>query len=57
MTTTQPTLDCGMMPKMQVPSMPRSDSKRSLHSIEEFEDKLGKKLGEHYGLADIRELL
>lgn len=27
------------------------------HSLDEFADKLAKKLGEHYGLTDIRELL
>lgn len=27
------------------------------HSLDEFADKLAKKLGEHYGLTDIREML
>ena len=27
------------------------------HSLDEFADKLATKLGEHYGVADIRELL
>ena len=27
------------------------------HSLDEFADKLAKKLGQHYGMDDIRELL
>ena len=27
------------------------------HSLDEFADKLAKKLGQHYGMSDIRELL
>ena len=27
------------------------------HSLDEFADKLAKKLGQHYGMNDIRELL
>ena len=27
------------------------------HSLDEFADKLAKKLGQHYGVNDIRELL
>ena len=27
------------------------------HSLDEFADKLAKKLGQHYGMTDIRELL
>ena len=27
------------------------------HSLDEFADKLATKLGEHYGVTDIRELL
>ena len=42
---------------MTTATQPTLDSMRSLHSIEEFEDRLGQKLGEHYGLTDIRELL
>ena len=29
----------------------------SYHSLDEFADKLGRKLGQHYGMNDIRELL
>jgi len=32
-------------------------TERSLHSIDEFADRLANKLGQHYGLNDIRELL
>ena len=27
------------------------------HSLDEFADKLAKKLGQHYGMTDIREML
>ena len=27
------------------------------HSLDEFADKLAKKLGQHYGMNDIRDLL
>ena len=30
---------------------------RQYHSRDEFADKLAKKLGQHYGMNDIRELL
>ena len=30
---------------------------RKYHSLDEFADKLAKKLGQHYGMNDIRDLL
>jgi hypothetical protein len=54
---TQPTLDNGITSMMPTTQPSVTGSKRPLHSIEEFADRLGKKLGQHYGVADIRDLL
>ena len=56
-TATQPTLTNGMASTMQEPQLSVSGSNRTLHSIDDFADRLGKKLGQHYGMADIRDLL
>ena len=56
MVATQPTLDMGSMSQThEIAGM--NNPGRTLHSIDEFADRLGKKLGQHYGLNDIRELL
>lgn len=52
-----PTIERGSTPLIQEPMLSTKCSERTLHSIDEFADKLGKKLGQHYGLNDIRELL
>ena len=41
------------MPMMYEPM----DTGKSFYTIEEFMDKLAKRLGKHYGLNDIREVL
>ena len=33
------------------------EENKEYYTVEEFADKLAKKLGQHYGLNDIRELL
>ena len=55
MVTTQPTSERNFG-KMHEPMLSVSTG-RALHSIDEFADRLGKKLGQHYGVNDIRELL
>ena len=35
----------------------QNNQARKYHSLDEFADKLAKKLGQHYGMNDIRELL
>ena len=44
---------------MATATQPMVDATRTTgyHSLDEFADKLAKKLGEHYGVNDIRELL
>ena len=47
--------DTNMEAALRQPLVNSAD--RTLHSIDEFADRLGKKLGQHYGINDIRELL
>ena len=46
----QPTLDNGITSMMPTTQPSVIGSNRPLHSIEEFADRLGKKLGQHYGV-------
>ena len=56
MVTAQPTSERSFGNRMHEPMLSVSTG-RALHSIDEFADRLGKKLGQHYGVNDIRELL
>ena len=56
MVATQPTSERSFDNRIHEPMLSVSTG-RALHSIDEFADRLGKKLGQHYGVNDIRELL
>jgi len=56
MVAAQPTSERSFGNRMHEPMLSVSTG-RALHSIDEFADRLGKKLGQHYGVNDIRELL
>ena len=51
-----PTIERGTMP-MFGSQMATAQRTSKYHSLDEFADKLAKKLGQHYGMNDIRELL
>ena len=51
--TLKETYDLDNMPMMYEPI----NTSNSYSTVEEFMDKLAKRLGKHYGLSDIREAL
>ena len=53
MVATQPTSERKGMPTNYEPT----STSKQFYTVEEFMDKLAKRLGKHYGLNDIREAL